>query len=136
MRVYADSSALIKRGVVEPESLALRRALTEFSAADDVIISSTLAWVETSRSIRSRMDDADPVEVAELIETAMSGILECPITEQVIGIARRLGPSTLRSLDAIHLATASLLDARVICGYDDRMLRAAHELGFRTVSPS
>lgn len=66
----------------------------------------------------------------------MAGIAECPITEQVSDIARRLGPSTLRSLDAIHLATAALLSADLVCAYDQRMLTAASELGFRTVSPS
>ena len=43
----------------------------------------------------------------------------------------------LRSLDAIHLATARIfgdeLDARV--SYDDRLLRAADEAGLPTISP-
>jgi predicted nucleic acid-binding protein len=43
----------------------------------------------------------------------------------------------LRSLDAIHLATARLvapeLDALV--SYNDRLLRAANDVGLATVSP-
>jgi len=53
----------------------------------------------------------------------------------VIDIAQRLGPATIRSLDAIHLASASLLGADLVCAYDERMLAAAEELGFRTSSP-
>ena len=61
---------------------------------------------------------------------------ECPVTEQVVSIARRIGPTSLRSLDAIHLASAAVLDVDLVCAYDQRMLIAAAELGFRTVSPA
>lgn len=81
------------------------------------------------------MDDASPDEVVELVEVALSGILEMPMTDQVISLARRLGPSTVRSLDAIHLASATLFGAHVVCAYDARMLISASELGFATSSP-
>jgi len=99
------------------------------------MFSSTLAWIEVTRTIRSRLDDEPPAEVIQLIENAVAGIAECPITEQVSDIARRLGPSTLRSLDAIHLATATLVGADLVCAYDTRLLTSASELGFRTISP-
>jgi hypothetical protein len=41
----------------------------------------------------------------------------------------------LRSLDAIHLATATLVNADLVCAYDQRLLLAASELGLRTISP-
>ena len=65
----------------------------------------------------------------------MTGIYQFAITDQVIDIAQRLGPVTLRSLDAIHLASATLLGVDLICGYDQRLLVAAEEYGFRTLSP-
>ncbi len=65
----------------------------------------------------------------------MSGIEEFPISEQVIDIAQRMSPASIRSLDAIHLASATLLGADLVCAYDQRLLGAAEELGFRTVSP-
>ncbi|MHB1171899.1 MAG: type II toxin-antitoxin system VapC family toxin [Lacisediminihabitans sp.] len=105
MRVYVDSSALVKRVLDESERPALIAALEGFRTADAVLLSSTLTWIE------------------------------CPITEQIVGIARRLGPSSLRSVDAIHLASATLLSADVVCAYDKRLLIAASELGFRTISP-
>lgn len=135
MLVYVDSSALSKRALDEPESDALEAALTRFMAEDAVLMSSTLTWVEVSRSIRSRLDAEPPTDVVDLVDTALSGVVEFPISDQVVGLARRLGPSTLRTLDAIHLASATLLGVDVVLAYDRRMLVAASELGFRTMSP-
>jgi predicted nucleic acid-binding protein len=135
VRIYVDSSALVKRAIQERESVELIDALDRHQHEGDALLSSSLAWVEVTRVLRSRLDLEPPTEVAQLIDVALSGILEAPITEQVISIARRLGPSTLRSPDAIHLAAATLLTADVICAYDKRLLVAASELGFRTASP-
>ncbi len=98
-------------------------------------MSSTLAWVEVSRTIRKRLEVEPPRRVIDLIETALTGIYEFPINTQVIDIAQRLGPAKLRSLDAIHVASANLLGVDLICGYDQRLLVAAEEYGFRTLSP-
>jgi predicted nucleic acid-binding protein len=99
------------------------------------LLSSSLAWIEVTRTVRSRLDDEPPKEVIQLIENAVAGIDECPITGPVSEIAHRLGPSTLRSLDAVHLATATLVGADLVCAYDARLLTSASELGFRTISP-
>lgn len=109
--------------------------LEHFVDAGDALFASDLAVVEVSRTIRSRLDAEDPAVVAESVETSLAGIQESPISDPVINIARRLGPSSLRSLDAIHLATATLVGAEVVCAYDGRLLTAAAELGFRTISP-
>lgn len=50
--IYADTSALLKRIVAEPESAAVRRLLAEQVAAGDVIAASSLAWLEVWRSLR------------------------------------------------------------------------------------
>jgi len=135
VRIYVDSSALIKRAIQERESAELIDALDRHQHEGDALLSSSLAWVEVTRVLRSRLDLEPPTEVAQLIDVALSGILEAPITEQVISIARRLGPSTLRCLDAIHLAAATLLTADVISAFGKRLLIAASELGFRMASP-
>jgi predicted nucleic acid-binding protein len=135
VRIYFDSSALVKRGLDEPESAAMQAAIDRYLEHGAHLLTSTLAAVETSRALRSTREAQPPVEVAEAVSLALSGIIQHPISEHVIGIARRLGPSSLRSLDAIHLATAAALDADVVCGYDRRLLDVASELGFRTISP-
>lgn len=96
---------------------------------------STLGSIELHRAVRSRLDGESPFEVVRLIEFALSGLVEYPITDQVASIAARLWPTMLRSLDAIHLATATLVNADLVCAYDQRLLLAASELGFRTISP-
>lgn len=136
MRIYVDSSALIKRAIREKESSALIDTVDQWVTEQSVLYSSTLAWIEVSRIVRSRLDGEPPAEIVQSIENAVAGIAECRITEPVSEIARRLGPSTLRSLDAIHLATATLLGADLFCAYDKRLLVAASELGFRTISPA
>jgi predicted nucleic acid-binding protein len=135
VRVYLDSSAILKRVLAEPESQACRTALDGLTQDGAELMSSTLAWVEVSRTIRKRLEVEPPRRVIDLIETALTGIYEFPINTQVIDIAQRLGPAKLRSLDAIHVASANLLGVDLICGYDQRLLVAAEEYGFRTLSP-
>ncbi len=135
MRFYVDSSALVKRAVEEPQSAELETTLRKHLNDRDILFASSLATVEVSRIVRSRLDDEAPSDVGKLIEVALGGIVECVFSSQVVGVARRLGPSSLRSLDAIHLATASIMAVDVIIAYDGGLLRAAEELGFRTLSP-
>lgn len=135
MRVYLDSSALIKRAIDEPESGQLETTIARFVGDGDILFASSLATVEVSRILRSRLDDESPATVNDLIEVALGGVAECAMSSQVIGVSRRLGPSSLRSLDAIHLATASIIAVDLVVAYDHRLLHAAEELGFRTASP-
>ncbi len=69
------------------------------------------------------------------MDNAVAGIDESPMSDTVADIARRIGPATLRSLDSIHLATATLIGADLVCAYDRRLLASAEELGFRTIAP-
>lgn len=135
MRVYLDSSALVKRAIDEADSVELEAALSRYTPDRDILFASALATIEVSRVVRSRLDEQSPALLNELIESALGGVAECALSSQVIGVARRLGPVSLRSLDAIHLATASIVAADVVIAYDERLLRAAGELGFRTLSP-
>jgi len=135
VRIYLDSSALIKRAIDEPESGQLDTTIARFVSDGDILFASSLATVEVSRILRSRLDDESPATVNDLIELALGGVAECVMSSQVIGVSRRLGPSSLRSLDAIHLATASIIAVDLVVAYDHRLLRAAEELGFRTASP-
>lgn len=136
MRVYVDTSALLKRVFAESESRALISVLGDYERANFALVTSSLAWVEVSRAIRSYADSEDDVDVDELVETSLSGVLEKPITPEVIALARRLNPPVLRSLDAIHLASALLVDADVIVAYDQRLIEAAAEHSISALSPA
>lgn len=135
MRVYLDSSALLKRVIDEPGSERLRAALRDHVDRRDLLLSSPLAAIEVSRALRSRFD-LSYAEAAGLVDDTMSGIAEYPIEDNVLILGRRLDPNRLRSLDAIHLASAILLDVDLLITYDDRMADAGHQNGLRCAAPS
>ncbi len=137
MRVYFDSSALIKRSVQEAESDAVEATFGRYVADDAVIVSSSLAWVEVSRALRSRLESgwSGEDELHDAVEGALSGVAERLITGEVVSLARRVAPSKLRSLDAIHLATAILLDVDEVVAYDDRLIDACRHNGLTAVTP-
>lgn len=135
MRIYLDSSALIKRTIFEAESGALIDALERHRADGDMLVSSSLAWVEVTRALRTRLDHESPTTIAELTDVALSGIAEFPLDARMVALARRVGPPVLRTLDALHLAAATLLDADMMVVYDNRLATAAGELGIRVIAP-
>lgn len=137
MRVYFDSSALIKRSVQEAESDAVEAAFDRYVAEDAVIISSSLAWVEVSRALRTRLDGGSygEDEIHDAVEGALAGVAERLVTREVIGLARRVAPPLLRTLDAIHLATAIVLDVDEIVVYDGRLIDACRSNGLTTAMP-
>ncbi len=67
----------------------------------------------------------------------LAGIRLLPLNGEIRRRAGELTPVTLRSLDAIHLATALNLGERLetFCGYDARMTAAASQAGLRVIAP-
>ena len=137
MRVYVDSSALIKRSVEEAESKALEAALDRYVDDDAALVASSLAWVELSRALRALLEDGQRAEeeIREAIDIALSGVAERPMTDEVVGLARRIGPGRLRTLDAIHVATAILMDVDVVLTYDSRLADACRHNGLTARAP-
>ncbi len=85
MRIYIDSSALIKRAIEEPESDALDAELEAYVADNEMLLASSLARVEVTRAIRAV---ADPeTDVTAIIDAALSGIAERSITADVVSLA-------------------------------------------------
>ena len=129
LAAYLDSSALVKTVRDEVETDALKTFLGDIPAPS----TSVLSRVEVRRaSLRDGIYDAEPID--ELFES-----LNCmPLTPDVIQRASRLGPPSLKSLDAIHLSTALELFTinPVFVSYDKRLLKAAENIGFRTASPA
>ncbi|WP_322778412.1 type II toxin-antitoxin system VapC family toxin [Frankia sp. Cas4] len=134
MRVYVDSSALIKRVAIEAESTTLVATLDRYYADRDLLISSSLAWIEVIRALHARA--LSPFATATVhADAAMSGIAEHPISPEVVSLARRIRPPVLRSLDAIHLASALLVDADHMVTYDARLAAACTENSLVVTSP-
>jgi predicted nucleic acid-binding protein len=129
--IYLDTSALVKLVVDEPESAALARWLDE--RPGDVLCSSVVSRVELIRAARRRGPQTVPAAVAVLAELAL-----VPLDPPVLEVAAELGPSGLRTLDALHLASAATLgsDAIHFVAYDGRLLEGAELIGIPSVSPA
>lgn len=135
MRVYLDSSSALKRVFEEPESDATTTFLRTRRDAGDVLASSSLAWIEVTRALRTRAAADPSIPIDDLTDIALSGVLERPITADIVALARRLAPDVLRSLDAIHLATALALDVDVVLTHDARLAEAVEHHGLTATAP-
>jgi predicted nucleic acid-binding protein len=125
---YLDSSAIVKLAVREPESAALRRYLRRRRP----LVSSALARTEVARALLPL-----GLEAVRRGYDVLGRIDLARVSDRVLSAAGRLLPADLRSLDAIHLATAQELgsDLARIVTYDDRMAAAAQVLGFTVSAP-
>jgi uncharacterized protein len=125
---YLDSSAIVKLAVREDESLALRRYLRRRRP----LVSSSLARTEVMRALLPAGDYALAAG-----RKVLSRLDLVRISTSVLDEAGVMLPADLRSLDAIHLATAHRLgqDLGVIVTYDERMADTAARLGHHVVAP-
>lgn len=126
---YMDSSAITKLVVDEAESAALRA----FLASGPVVATSALALVEVVRAVRAQ----GPAAVA-LARAVLSTIEIVELTDSIASDAATLDPPLLRSLDAIHLATARALGDQLgpVITYDRRMQEAIIALGLTLAAPA
>jgi uncharacterized protein len=127
--IYVDTSALLKLlKDDEPEAAALRQFMDE---TDPDLISSALLAVEARRGMLRNRPDGLP-----MVDLVLHDVTLLSVSDAVIESARRLQDPLLRSLDAIHLATALLVreDVEAVLTYDDRFAAAAaaHELSVVT----
>ena len=127
---YADTSAVIKLLVEETHSKAF--AVFYDGHADAEWVSSALLRIEVMRAVARAMPALLP-DARELL-TAFSYIA---MDDDIVDAAMSEPDRRLRSLDAIHLATARILAPELdgLVTYDDRLIRAAAEAGLVTITP-
>ena len=126
--VYLESSAIVKLVVREPETAALRR----FLRRRRTLVSSALARAEVLRAVVGHGEAAQ-----KTAESVLARLELLRINDRVLRAAGLLPPAGLRTLDAIHLASALTLSdnlTHVVC-YDDRLTEAATECGLATAAP-
>jgi uncharacterized protein len=130
--LYLDSSAVVKLVQREPESEALRRFLRR--NRDATKVTSALARVEVVRSVLAGGSRAVAHARRQLVR-----LHHVTLDRELLDRAATLAPnSMLRSLDAIHLASAQTLgsDLRAVITYDMRMAQAALGLGLPVEAPA
>lgn len=126
--IYVDSSALVKLVLPEAES----SSMIEFTAKFDTLVTSTIGAIEFRRAVKRHY--AQQLWAVERVLAEMT-ILE--LSHEVRRTAELLEPTILRTLDAIHLASALVIreELEAFVAYDERLLEAARLAGIPTASP-
>jgi predicted nucleic acid-binding protein len=129
--IYLDSSALVRLVLTESESRALIQWLAE--RADLPLVSSALHRAEVPRAVWR----ADPGALPRSLRQ-MRGVDKVAVSTAILDSASVIPPQTLRSSDAVHLASALSIRHQLTAfvAYDKRLLAAARDAGLPTASPA
>ncbi|WP_328328099.1 type II toxin-antitoxin system VapC family toxin [Kribbella sp. NBC_00382] len=129
--IYLDSAAIVKLVHAETETQALRDWLDE--RADTGWTSSVLAEIESSRALARHAPEAVTrlhlvLDLIDLVELDAS----------IRILAQTVKPAMVRSLDAIHLATALRIRSQLtsFVTYDKRLADAAQAAGLTVDIPT
>jgi predicted nucleic acid-binding protein len=126
--VYLDASALVKLVAPEAES----DAMASFVADHRSQSTSVVGLVEVRRAAVRR-----PGVTEARVDNVLVRVIGIAFDPEVAATAATIGPAALRTLDAIHLASAAALgtDLEAFVTYDLRLADAAQALGMRVASP-
>jgi len=129
--IYLDTSATVKLVTAEQESPALINWLN--AHPDEHLATSAIGPIELIRAATR----AGAAATAAAARTVASTIDTLVLTDTIAAIAATIPPAELRTLDAIHLATAHAHrhSLTAFCVYDRRLLEAAESQDLPTVSP-
>lgn len=124
---YLDTSAFLKLLTTEDESLAMRG----WFSSHDAVWSSHLLHTEALRA-GARLGIG-----IDIIEDALESVSMVLPSVTTFFTAGRLSPLSLRSLDALHLATALEIgdDLEGMVVYDDRLIDAARATSIKVLTP-
>ena len=127
--VYLDSSAIVKLVVREPETFAL----LAFLETGHMMVTSALARVEVVRAVRRHGRPA-----TTRAHEVLDGLSQIALDDPLLDSAAAIDAHELRSLDAIHIASAQQLEGELdaLVSYDERMLTAAQALGVPVSRPT
>lgn len=118
--VYVDANVVIDRGV--------RRSLASAAPEGMAFVTSALTRTEVARTLRRGGVSG---HVAPLVDEFLEGLDVVMVDDGVLDGAGALPVRYLRSLDAIHVATALITRCDVVLTRDRQMARACEELGLQ-----
>jgi hypothetical protein len=126
--VYLDASAIVKLVAPEDETAALVAFLAEHRSQ----ATSVVGLVEVRRVAARR-----PGVAPERVEAVLGRIPAIGLDIATVGVAGSIRPAAIRTLDAIHLASAAALgdDLEAFVTYDQRLADAARSVGLPDVAP-
>jgi predicted nucleic acid-binding protein len=126
---YLDASAIVKLVVAEAHTADVERD----AATRTALLSSRLSATEVMRAARRQPQR----RVLQQVEDVLESFVLLDVTAAILKHAARLAPTELRTLDAIHLATALGLglDNLDFLTYDTRLATAARTHGLSVIGP-
>ena len=131
--IYLDTSALTKMLNPENESDALAAWMAAQTDGGEELTTSVIGRIEMAR-VAARSPDPDDVPQAQFVG---SRLVTIPLNTTIARAAESVGPAYLRSLDAVHLASAVSIRDQIAAfvSYDKRLRNAAEAEGLTVVSP-
>lgn len=118
----------MKLVIEEPQSAALERHL----ASGQLVATSRIALVEVTRATAI----ANPrAEVRRETDRLLASCMLVDVTNALLRTAAELASPRVRTLDAIHLASAVRIEADELLAYDRRLAAAGVEQGLEVASP-
>lgn len=126
--IYLDSAAIVKLVHTENETQALREWLDE--RIDSPWTSSALLEVEAFRALARYAPES-----AGRLHSVLDLVNLVDIDISIRILAQTVRPATVRSLDAIHLATALHTRPAFFITYDKRLADAVREAGLTVLMP-
>ena len=128
--VYCDASVLVARLTRDDAHHDVTTLIDHALTHDGRLLSSELAWLEVSRAInRLASSYGDAASPFVTIEAAFDDIDLMALDHSVLAVAREIPDPHLGTLDAIHVATALMVGARLVLTRDRRMAQACSALG-------
>jgi len=131
--IYLDSAAIVKLVRPEKETAALHAWLV--AQTDKELVASALVLTEVPRALRR----TDPGRLSA-VPTVLARLDRVPMDDTVLATAAAYSDPLLRTLAAIHLASAQTLvleglPLTALVTYDKRLLAAASDAGLATAAP-
>ena len=139
MTQYAESSAVLAWLLGESRG----GDVAEILVSADLVVTSELTLIEVDRALHRYVaagvfDRRTAEQLSERLDELTAGWGLEPVSRAVVEQARRSFPDdAIRSLDAIHLATAVVVRSSIadldVLSLDDRVRASAVALGFRVL---
>lgn len=132
MSLYADSSALLKRYVDEPDSATA----VELLESDPDLITGRHTFVEVRRNLARLLRGPELARVKRSLSADLESFAVVELDAATCELAATIAETTgVRSLDALHLGAAQRVGGSAIgfLTFDLRQAQAARALGFSVV---
>ncbi len=130
MIAYIETSAFLKLVISEVESEALRVRFRALRMGGDDVVSCRLLVTESHRAAH-RIPALDHVTVTK----ALGQVELVDVDAELFTEAGMMPGANLRSLDALHVASALSVGSDVVLAYDLRVLEAATSVGLVAEAP-